>query len=1671
MPSSIKLSVEEVGFEASIRRAVARVAAGGGGVRIPINDKAFNTAIGGMTSNMKRFEQSLDFSNRRVIAFGTSASIVYGTVRALNELVKATVEVEKTLTSINSIFGTTARQLDTFSKGLFNVARETGQSFSEVAKAAEEFSRQGLGVEETLKRTRDVMVLVRLTGLDTAKAVGTLTAAVNTFAKAGEDSTSIINKVVAADQRFAVSARDIAEAFQRVGSVVDDAGVSIDQFIGLVTAAKQITSRDGAVIGNSLKTILTRLERPSTLDNLEALGIAVRDAAGNAKPALQVFDALAKTYGTLGREQQNLVAQLGGGMFQINQFKALMMDLGKANGVSAQAERAAANATNEAIVRNVALNTTLAASIQSLKNNATQLAAAGGQLAIKPALNNALDFGSFLTGGALQRIRASGDTKASEDVGAYIGESMLKGLGNVLGGPGLILALRAMVGVIRRTIPEVATDLVSATSMAGRRPGSYGTRIRDSLAPAGEAEAIARTNQLVAMGTKEEQARYAAARSVADQQAAILAILQRQALVTAEMAGMQRGIGAKVLAEEAALSAPIVRGLRGGIPRGASGYIPMGEEMGAIARGVGGASPSARPVYLPGFNRGGGQRGIVANTSEWIVPGASGGAIFNRDMVQRYGLPPGATPVAAEGHIPNAAFGVYMGATTPGATPSPSYPFGVLPGGPYASIAGGGGGGAMGQGFGQYTVAAEKALLEKQAQNAAYEARILAQREAVGKGEAQELAAERARIQALPRTVESRAWSGTPYAVSNAGIVSDGSMGRRQTRLASAEMAAEQMARAQQSATFDKVLAQRRAQAAQVRADLETQQRSQRFAGRMGNLQMGLLAGSFGAGFIDSSPLHGTTGQLSGSLSGAATGGIQAAAMGAFLGSVVGPMGTAIGAGVGGVGGAIKGFVDRMQKSFEEIGAEITKDNAKLKEEMDAVGRAFEIQEQLVEGGKSGMTRMQLARLQKELNSNLSKIHDPNVLRMVMSGGTDPSAISKVAQMEADKASHLSAAGGVRLAFSKTIGGSLGLGKASSEDVTSAAEAQAGQFANASDAQLALMAKRIRDPEYAAARGKMLGGESWIQRLNNYFPSFGIPGLLGKSPLSSVLANDNATTFTQDATIGAIKRETERRALMKQADARAKAGGGSNYMTRVESLALASRMGVAGQIAQVRAGGASQLAQVGQQIALEAPGLMAPDILAMQGRFGRQNIASQYAATRASTISSGTSALIESLGAAGVKDRGLLERISGAKGKDDLMSLQRDMTSVFANKAPAETLRKTQEALSDLIGRVTVLNATEQENIRVNDEGNKLMLDQLNYRRSRTGAAEYLRGELNTSADEADRAQQAIFDETKRGNKLVTGDMIGGALMGRADMTGRLGGSKDSFTMGFGSVMASAKQELTNFAQVGQTVALSLSNNLGNAFGDFITGASKGKDAFRDFALGVTREAARAFASKAVVSLLSMIFPASFGAATPTGSVGVGAASVVSATGGPIGRAAGGTIPTMLTSGEYVFTPGQASRIGGRRLGAINSGTMRGFAPGGLVSGGSGARDDVFQPLAVGSYVVRKSSVERYGASNLAALAVGGYPEGGAASSMMIAPSPMGGGSGGGAGGVFTIGVTINDNTVRSESSSKTEGSGMADRQFGDTLARRIKSITLQTIEEQKRGGGILRPQSNLRPS
>lgn len=507
--------------------------------------------LGRITGKVNEFTKSLDASNARVIAFGASAGIIFGLQRAFSALVSSTIEVQKSLQDINVILNVSAKELQKFGGELFVIAKNTGQSFDEVAKAATEFSRQGLGVQETLKRTNEALILSRLSGLDAAKSVEALTAAVNSFASQAVTATEVVNKFATVDAAFAVSSADLAEAISRVGSSAAQSGVSLNELIAIVTSAQQTTARGGAVIGNSFKTIFTRLQREKVVDLLESLGVGTTDSSGRLKSTIQLLQDLAKVYDELGSTQQASVAEKVGGVFQINILKAALADLGKEYSIYNSALNVANSATDAATKRNEELNKTYAAQLNALKQNASQLASSAGDRLLGPSFDRVIGNANKFLGGI--------NESDGQGVGSILGKGILDGIGKFISGPGLIL-LGGVLMKLFRDLSKFATG--SVQQLLGLNTSA--TQQRDLQQSINQI--LSKNPQLLEMALKGEQGLNTAANSLLASLQKQTLELEKQSMVASQISKAFFGAGVRMSG-----GVPSTAGTKKGK---AAGYIP-----------------------------------------------------------------------------------------------------------------------------------------------------------------------------------------------------------------------------------------------------------------------------------------------------------------------------------------------------------------------------------------------------------------------------------------------------------------------------------------------------------------------------------------------------------------------------------------------------------------------------------------------------------------------------------------------------------------------------------------------------------------------------------------------------------------------------------------------------------------------------------------------------------------------------------------------------------------------------------------------------------------------------------------------------------------------------------------------------------------------------------------
>lgn len=615
-----------------------------------VNQSISNHArpLGKISGEANEFQKSLAASNARVIAFGASTGIIFAMKAAFQQLVKSTIDVEKQMTEVNSVFKLSSSELKSLSNNLFAVASGYGLAFSEASKAAVEFARQGSGVEETLKRTSAALALTRISGLGVADSVSALTTILNSFQKEGLDAMDVINRLTAVDQNFAISAGAMADALSRVSSSASDANVSLNETMALIAAAKQITGRTGSTIGNSLKTIFTRVQRPEILDDLESVGVKARDAHGKILPMLDILRSLSSSYDSLASSQKSFIAETVGGVYQINILKGILRDLGSGTSVVGSAMEVAGQSADFVNQRMEVLNSTMSSQLVKTANSLNLAFSNIGENLVKGPLSKGIGFfdSTLKSVGKYSDAKTLEDGSAGEKVGAASVQGGLKGLANYFSGPGL------QMGVM--IIYKLLGGLIKFAVESGKELSNVNTKEKERIS----------LNQGISEWLGKQQGTL---ERILTGQTSINIVAQEY------LTSMKGAVATAQQLKEVtdAIGSTVIKNVTFSGSSGshaASGYIPEVEKAEALR---GGYQPGN--VISTSIRDGNKRLGIIANSAEniatvvqngqsydFINPPANSiaGNVHRSNSIRKTGIDPyslSSSSIRARGHVPNLA--------------------------------------------------------------------------------------------------------------------------------------------------------------------------------------------------------------------------------------------------------------------------------------------------------------------------------------------------------------------------------------------------------------------------------------------------------------------------------------------------------------------------------------------------------------------------------------------------------------------------------------------------------------------------------------------------------------------------------------------------------------------------------------------------------------------------------------------------------------------------------------------------------------------------------------------------------------------------------------------------------------------------------------------------------
>lgn len=300
----------------------------------------------GVESSMSKFVRVLGSGLSSLK--GQAASIV-GMYMGFNDLIRYVQQgisvykdYDAALTDISYTTEGTTDQINAMGRSYVTLAKDLSSTVSDSMKVASIYANLQTTSEEVMQSVKPTLMLANTTGVDASTASDQIQGVLEQFDLTSDQSEHVVDVFESISSNlkldFGKAIDSVAEGVQAAGQSAADAGMTFEQLSAVIGKVAEKTRDSGSEIGNSLKTILTRISKASTMaddvDNesiskaaaaLHSIGVEVYEQDGTFRNFIAIITELQQKWDSLTDAQQANIAYEVAATRQTNRFK-LMLD-------------------------------------------------------------------------------------------------------------------------------------------------------------------------------------------------------------------------------------------------------------------------------------------------------------------------------------------------------------------------------------------------------------------------------------------------------------------------------------------------------------------------------------------------------------------------------------------------------------------------------------------------------------------------------------------------------------------------------------------------------------------------------------------------------------------------------------------------------------------------------------------------------------------------------------------------------------------------------------------------------------------------------------------------------------------------------------------------------------------------------------------------------------------------------------------------------------------------------------------------------------------------------------------------------------------------------------------------------------------------------------------------
>lgn len=301
--------------------------------------------------------------------FGVS-QLIMAAYRAIRKMITAVKELDTAMTELKKVTDETDETYQRFLENASTRAKKLGASLTDVVKTTADFARLGFSLEDA-EVVSDAALVYKNVGdgiEDIDQASESLISTMQAFGVEAKDVMSIVDKFNTTGNKFAISSGGVGDALLNSAAALNAAGNSLDESIGLITAANT-TIQNPEKVGTALKTVSMYLRAAKTEaedagESTDGMANSVSELRGellaltgnrvdiqidedNFKSTYEILKDLSKVWNSLSDVSQANITEMIGGKRNANVISALLKDFKKAEAVVTQTANSSGSAMEE----------------------------------------------------------------------------------------------------------------------------------------------------------------------------------------------------------------------------------------------------------------------------------------------------------------------------------------------------------------------------------------------------------------------------------------------------------------------------------------------------------------------------------------------------------------------------------------------------------------------------------------------------------------------------------------------------------------------------------------------------------------------------------------------------------------------------------------------------------------------------------------------------------------------------------------------------------------------------------------------------------------------------------------------------------------------------------------------------------------------------------------------------------------------------------------------------------------------------------------------------------------------------------------------------------------------------------------------------------------------------